>query len=79
MPDFLSYLKSENRIIMRSQSTTMAYCFKQIETTLQILESIEVNAARCQENFEVAGKLVVAELLHLALQKKMAILKPTVL
>lgn len=55
--------------VMRSYSAAMVYCFQQIKTTGRILKSLEVNAGRCRQNFDVAGKLVVAELLHLALQK----------
>lgn len=55
--------------VMRSHSAVMVYCFQQIKTTLRILKSIEVNQQKCRDNFDVAGKLVVAELLHLALQK----------
>ena len=55
--------------VMRSYSAAMVYCFQQIKTTERILKSLQVNFDRCWKNFAVHGKLVVAELLHLALQK----------
>ena len=55
--------------VMRSFSAVMVYCFQQLKTTLRILKSMKVNKEKCWDNFNVAGKLVVAELLHLSLQK----------
>lgn len=54
--------------VMRSQSAVMVYTYQQLLTAERILETLKVDASRCRENFEVASKLVVAELLHLALQ-----------
>ena len=54
--------------VMRSYSGAMVFLFQQIDTTLKILKSLQVKAERCRENFERDGKLLVGELLHLALQ-----------
>lgn len=56
--------------VMRSHSAVTVYTFQQLLNTEKILKSLEVDRRKCQENFEVSGKLVVAEPLHLALQKE---------
>lgn len=55
---------------MRSYSAVMVYVFQQLKTTLRLLKSMKVDQNRCWENFGVHGKLVVAELLHLALMNQ---------
>ncbi|MFA4871848.1 MAG: lyase family protein [Patescibacteria group bacterium] len=54
--------------VMRSFSTVMVYAYQQLLTTERLLKSIKVNEEKCRANFNETGNLVVAELLHLALQ-----------
>lgn len=54
--------------VMRDYCGIMVYTFQQLKTTERILKSMKINEKRCLENFDVAGHLVVADLLHLALQ-----------
>ena len=54
--------------VMRGYCATMTYVMQQILTTKRVLNSIKINRKKCLDNFAVAGHLVVAELLHLALQ-----------
>jgi adenylosuccinate lyase len=53
---------------MRSYGEVFVYAFQQLSTAERIFKSFKVNEARCRENFDRNGKLVVAELLHLMLQ-----------
>lgn len=54
--------------VMRDYCGVMIYTFQQLKTTERILKTMKINEKRCLENFNVAGHLVVADLLHLALQ-----------
>lgn len=56
--------------VMRSYSAIAVYVFQQILTAERLLKSMKVNEKRCRENFNQQGKLVVAELLHLFLQRE---------
>lgn len=56
--------------VMRSYSAIAVYAFQQILTAKRVLKSMRIDAERCRENFDVQGKLVVAELLHLFLQRE---------
>jgi adenylosuccinate lyase len=55
--------------VMRGYAGVMVSAYQELLTTHRVLKSFAVNEKRCQENFWRSGKLVVAELLHLALQK----------
>jgi len=55
---------------MRSYSAVMVYVFKQVETAIRLLKSLKVDRRCCQKNFGEAKYLVMAELLHLALQRE---------
>lgn len=54
--------------VMRSYASAMVFLFQQLNTTLRILTSLKVKVEHCRENFDRDGKLLVGELLHLALQ-----------
>lgn len=56
--------------VMRSYSAAMVYNFQQILTTKRLLKSLKVDKFRCLENFNRNKKQIVAELLHLSLQKE---------
>lgn len=56
--------------VMRSYSAIAVYVFQQILTAERLLKSMKIDANRCRENFDQQGKLVVAELLHLFLQRE---------
>lgn len=56
--------------VMRSFSAIMVYSYQQIATTKRILNSLAVDQARVSDNFQKDGRLVVAELLHLCLQRQ---------
>lgn len=56
--------------VMRSFSAVMVYGYQQILTTKRLLDSLAIDPARIQKNFQKDSKLVMAELLHLCLQKK---------
>lgn len=56
--------------VMRSYSAVAVYSYQQILTTKRILSSMKINKTKCRENFDRQAKLLVAELLHLALQKE---------
>lgn len=56
--------------VMRSYSASAAYVFRQILTAERLLKSMKINEQRCRENFDQQSKLVVAELLHLFLQRE---------
>lgn len=55
---------------MRSYSAVAVYVFQQVLTAERLLKSLNVDAERCQKNFEEQGNVVVAELLHLFLQRE---------
>lgn len=55
---------------MRSFSAVMVYTYKQVETAIRLLKSLNVDIKQCQRNFGEAKYLVMAELLHLALQRE---------
>ncbi|MFZ2835178.1 MAG: lyase family protein [Candidatus Moraniibacteriota bacterium] len=56
--------------VMRSYSAIAVYVFQQILTAERLLESMSVNKDQCRKNFDEQGRLVVAELLHLFLQRE---------
>lgn len=56
--------------VMRSYSAVAVYVYQQILTAERLLKSLMVDKARCRENFHTQGRLVVAELLHLFLQRE---------
>lgn len=56
--------------VMRSYSAIAVYTYQQILTSIRLLKSMEVDVAQCRRNFYAQGKLVVAELLHLFLQRE---------
>lgn len=55
--------------VMRDFPAIMVYVYQQLLTTERLLKSFTVDEARCRENFDAQGKLVVAEALHLSLQE----------
>jgi len=56
--------------VMRSYSAVMVYGYQQLLTTGRILKSLAIDPARIKANFNREAKLVVAELLHLTLQRQ---------
>jgi adenylosuccinate lyase len=54
--------------VMRSFSAVAVYTYQQLLTTERILKNLKVDKKSCEGNFNKAGKLVVAEPLHLYLQ-----------
>lgn len=56
--------------VMRSYSAVAVYTYQQILTALRLLKSMKIDKDQCSRNFEKQGKLVVAELLHLFLQRE---------
>lgn len=56
--------------VMRSYSAVAVYVFQQILTAKRLLGSMKFDKDACHENFNRSAKLVVAELLHLFLQKE---------
>lgn len=56
--------------VMRSYSAIAVYVFQQVLTAERLLKSMKINEKQCRENFNKQGKLVVAELLHLFLQRE---------
>ncbi len=56
--------------VMRSYSAVAVYAYQQILTTQRLLNSLHVDVEKCRKNFEEQGNVVVAELLHLFLQKE---------
>jgi len=56
--------------VMRSQSAVMVYGFQQLKTAGRLLNGLAVNRPRCDENFSKTDYVVMAELLHLALQQQ---------
>ncbi|OGZ34619.1 MAG: hypothetical protein A2174_02440 [Candidatus Portnoybacteria bacterium RBG_13_41_18] len=55
--------------VMRSFSAIMTYGFNQITSAEKVLKSLTVNEVKVSQNFKAEAKLVMAELLHLSLQK----------
>lgn len=55
--------------VMRQHSAVMVYVFSQIKTAIRLMKSLGVDETRCLKNFEVDARLVVAEALHLELQR----------
>ena len=56
--------------VMRSFSACMIYGYQQLLTTERLLNSMAIDSDRINANFEKEAKLVVAELLHLCLQRQ---------
>jgi adenylosuccinate lyase len=56
--------------VMRSFCSVEVFAYQQILTAMRLLKSMKVNEAKCLENFRMDSKLVVAELLHLFLQRE---------
>ena len=56
--------------VMRSYSSIAVYVYQQILTAERLLKSMSVDKDRCMENFNEQGNVVVAELLHLFLQRE---------
>lgn len=56
--------------VMRSFSSAMVYAYQQISTTERLIKSLAVDPRRVKTNFRREAKLVVAELLHLCLQRQ---------
>lgn len=56
--------------VMRSQSAVMVYAYQQLLTTERLLNSMAINEPQISANFNKEAKLVVAELLHLCLQRQ---------
>lgn len=54
--------------VMRGYSTIMVYVYQQLEGVERLLKNMSVDAKACRNNFDIDGKLVTAELLHLSLQ-----------
>ena len=55
---------------MRSFSAILVYGGQQVSTAGRLLKSLKVDEKRCRENFTAEARLVMAELLHLALQQQ---------
>ncbi len=55
--------------VMRSFSSVMVYSYQQLLTTKRLLSSLAIDRKRIKENFDKEAHLVVAELLHLELQR----------
>ena len=60
-------LRSSN--VLRSFSAILVYTYEQLITAERLLTSLRVNTTRCRQNFDVSAKLVVAEVMHLYLQR----------
>ncbi len=58
-----------NSSVLRSMPAIMVYVFQQLLTTERLLKTLGVDSSKCRENFEVSKFAVVAELLHLSLQR----------
>ncbi|MDD4900909.1 MAG: lyase family protein [Patescibacteria group bacterium] len=54
----------------RSQSAVMVYGYEQATTAVRLLKSLAIDPDRINANFQQQAKLVVAELLHLCLQRQ---------
>jgi adenylosuccinate lyase len=54
----------------RGFNSIFVFTFQQLKTAMRTLRTLSVNKERCRENFWQSGQLVVAELLHLSLQKE---------
>ena len=55
--------------VLRSFSAIIVYTYQQLLTAERLLATFNINAKACRNNFDAAAKLVVAELLHLYLQR----------
>jgi len=55
--------------VMRSFSAVTVYAFEQLRLTERLFATLKINEQRCRQNFDVNAKLVVAEVLHLYLQR----------
>lgn len=55
--------------VMRGFNAIMVFTYQQLLSTSRILGTLKVDKAQCHDNFWANGRLVVAELLHLSLQK----------
>jgi adenylosuccinate lyase len=56
--------------VMRSYSAAMTYQYQQLKTTERLFKTMEINKTRCRNNFDLTAKIVMAELLHTALQQQ---------
>lgn len=56
--------------VMRSYSAVAVYVFQQIITAKRLLVSMKTDETVCRQNFNQSARLVVAEVLHLALQRE---------
>ena len=56
--------------VMRSFSAAMVYSYQQITTTEKLLNSLAIDQAQVKTNFGKEAELVMAELLHLCLQRQ---------
>jgi adenylosuccinate lyase len=56
--------------VMRAYGGLMVYVGQQLLTAERLLKSLTVNVDRCRSNFELHGRLVTGELLHLVLQRE---------
>lgn len=55
--------------VMRSYGAVIVFVYQQLATASRLFKTFKVDEERCAENFWINGKLVVAELLHLSLQR----------
>lgn len=58
-----------NSSVMRGFPAILVFTYQQLLSTQRMFSTFRLSDSRCWENFQYAGKLVVAELLHLSLQK----------
>ncbi len=56
--------------VMRSFSQIIVFTYQQLLSAERVLKTLQVNKDKCEKNFWRNGRLVTAELLHLALQKE---------
>lgn len=56
--------------VMRGFNAILVFTYQQLNSAERVLKSFSVDKNRCHENFQVSAKLVVAEALHLALQRE---------
>jgi adenylosuccinate lyase len=56
--------------VMRSYSSVAVYMYQQMQTTIRLLKSLQIMKEKCLENFNQNKYVLVAELLHLALQRE---------
>jgi adenylosuccinate lyase len=55
--------------VMRSYAAVMVYTYQQLLTAERLLKSLTVKTERCRSNFAVQADVVVAEALHLEMQR----------